>query len=90
MLGGLEYGLQDRPHPPKPRKLDGKQEAFLVATGCSTVPEGRTRWTMQLLANQLISLGVVDSMMRIIRHQCRISFNPLFIESYCFTILLFS
>ncbi len=61
VLGGLEYTLQDRPHPPKPRKLDGKQEAFLVATACSTAPEGRTRWTMQLLADQLISLGVVDS-----------------------------
>ena len=61
VLGGLEYALQDRPHPPKPRKLDGKQEAFLVATACSTAPEGRSRWTMQLLADQLISLGIVDS-----------------------------
>lgn len=43
MIGGLEYALQDRPHPPKPRKLDGKQEAFLVATACSDAPEGRTR-----------------------------------------------
>ncbi|MBN3870367.1 MAG: helix-turn-helix domain-containing protein [Nostoc sp. JL33] len=38
MVGGLEYALEDRPHPPKPRKLDGKQEAFLVATACSTAP----------------------------------------------------
>lgn len=61
VVGGLEYALEDRPHPPKPRKLDGKQEAFLVATACSTAPEGRTRWTMQLLAEQLVSLGIVDS-----------------------------
>ncbi|WP_375340473.1 helix-turn-helix domain-containing protein [Plectonema radiosum] len=32
----------DRPHPPKPRKLDGYLEAFLVATACSTAPEGPT------------------------------------------------
>jgi transposase len=61
VVGGLEYALEDRPHPEKPRKLDGKQEAFLVATACSTAPEGRTRWTMQLLAEQLINLGIVDS-----------------------------
>jgi hypothetical protein len=61
VVGGLEYALEDRPHPPKPCKLDGKQEAFLVATACSTAPEGRTRWTMQLLAEQLVNLGIVDS-----------------------------
>lgn len=61
VVGGLQYVLQDRPHPPKPRKLDGKQEAFLVATACSTAPEGRTHWTMQLLADQLVNLGIVDS-----------------------------
>ena len=36
VVGWLEYAIEDRPHPPKPRKLDGKQEAFLVATACST------------------------------------------------------
>jgi transposase len=61
VVGGLEYAIEDRPHPPKPRLLDGKQEAFLIATACSTAPEGRTRWTMQLLADQLINLGIVDS-----------------------------
>jgi len=61
VIGRLEYALQDRPHPRKPRKLDGKQEAFLVATACSDAPEGRTRWTMQLLADQLVNLGIVDS-----------------------------
>jgi DNA-binding CsgD family transcriptional regulator len=39
--GGLEYALNDRPYPPKPRKLNGKEEAFLIATACSTPPEGR-------------------------------------------------
>ncbi|MDJ0733447.1 MAG: helix-turn-helix domain-containing protein [Nostocaceae cyanobacterium] len=42
MVGGLEYAIVDRPHPPKPPKLDGKQEAFLIATAYSSAPEGPT------------------------------------------------
>ena len=61
VIGGLEFALNDRPHPAKPRKLDGKDEAFLMATACSTPPEGRKGWTMQLLADRLVSLGFVDS-----------------------------
>ncbi|MGI2908498.1 helix-turn-helix domain-containing protein [Tolypothrix sp. VBCCA 56010] len=59
---GTTFVLSDRPHPPKPRKLDGKQEAFLIATACSAAPEGRTRWTLKLLAQRIVSLGLVDSM----------------------------
>jgi hypothetical protein len=43
------------------RTLDGEQEARLVALACSTPPEGRTRWTLRLLADRLVTLGVVDS-----------------------------
>ncbi|MBW4608042.1 MAG: helix-turn-helix domain-containing protein [Hassallia sp. WJT32-NPBG1] len=59
--GGIELAVQDRPHPPKQRKLDGHQEAFLIATACSKAPEGRNRWTMQLLAERIVSLNIVDS-----------------------------
>ena len=41
--GGLERALNDWPRPGKQRKLDGKQEARLVAVACSTAPEGHTR-----------------------------------------------
>ncbi len=58
---GLEAALQERPRPGGHRKLDGKQEAFLIALACSTPPEGRTRWTMQLLAGKMVELRVVDS-----------------------------
>jgi transposase len=44
---GLEAALAERPRPGGQRKLDGKQEAFLIALACSTPPEGRTCWTMQ-------------------------------------------
>jgi len=59
---GLEAALAEKPRPGAKRKLDGKQEAFLVALTCSTPPEGRRHWTMQLLANRLVELGVVESL----------------------------
>jgi transposase len=58
---GLEAALQERPRPGGQRKLDGKQEAFLIALACSTPPEGRTSWTMQLLANKLVELRLIDA-----------------------------
>ncbi|MBU4398465.1 MAG: IS630 family transposase [Planctomycetes bacterium] len=42
-------------------KLDGEKEARLVALACSGPPEGRARWTLQLLADKLVELDVVDS-----------------------------
>lgn len=57
----LEEALKDRPHPPKPRKLDAKAEALLIATACSQPTDGRAQWTMQLLGNRLVKLQVVES-----------------------------
>ncbi len=54
-------GRKKREHPPVPPKLDGRGEARLIALACSEAPEGRTKWTMQLLADELVVLGVVDS-----------------------------
>lgn len=56
---GLEAALRDRPRPGAQRKLDGKQEALLIALACSVPPDGQRRWTMQLLANKLVELRVV-------------------------------
>jgi len=50
-----------RESPPNPRKLDGAQEARLVKLACSQPPEGRAGWTMQLLAERLVQLEVVDT-----------------------------
>jgi transposase len=58
---GLEAALQDRPRPGAQRRLDGTQEAFLIALTCSPPPAGRTCWTMQLLANKLVELRVVEA-----------------------------
>jgi len=43
------------------RKLDGAGEAHLIAIACSKAPEGRARWTMQLLADKMIELKIVDT-----------------------------
>ena len=62
--GGLERALNDLPRPGQRRKLDGKQEAHLVAVACSAPPEGHTRWTLRLLAGQAVKLELTDSISR--------------------------
>lgn len=47
--------------PPTPPILDGEKEAVLTKLACSTAPEGRSRWTLQLLADKLVELKVVES-----------------------------
>src|SRR5216683_430803 len=46
VLGNLELALREEPRPGAERKLSGKEEALLVATACSSPPEGRARWTL--------------------------------------------
>lgn len=58
---GLEAALNESPRTGKARKLNGKQEAFLVALACTKPPEGRSCWTMQMLADQLMTLEIVDT-----------------------------
>ena len=61
---GLEAALGRKPQdrPSRPRKLDGRAEARLIALACSAPPQGRKEWTMQLLADQLVELEVVDTL----------------------------
>lgn len=59
--GGVEAALSERPRPGGKAKLDGKAEATLVAWTCSTPPDDRARWTMQLLADKLVELKLVES-----------------------------
>lgn len=59
---GLEAALERKPRSgPSPRKLDGAQEARLIALACGPAPEGRARWTLRLLADKLVELEIVDS-----------------------------
>jgi transposase len=59
---GLEAALVPQPATaPHATKLDGRGEARLVAEACSAPPAGRSRWTLQLLADRLVELSVVPS-----------------------------
>jgi transposase len=62
----VEEGLESALNRKKPtgrqfRKLDGAQEARLIAVACSAPPEGRVCWTLNLLANKLVELNIVDA-----------------------------
>ena len=61
----MQVALHRKPHnrPPQ-RKLDGTQEAQLVALTCSAPPDGQERWTLALLADKLVELKVVDKIAR--------------------------
>ena len=62
VLEGLESALNPKVQARRrPKKLDGKAEAFLVATACSAAPEGRSDWTLRLLADRLVKCEIVDS-----------------------------
>src|ERR1700756_4384804 len=56
VLGNLEAALSEEPRPGTARKLSSKEEALLVATACSQPPAGRARWTLELLAGEMVKL----------------------------------
>ncbi len=57
---GLDGALYDRPRPGAEPKLDARGEAFLVALACSKPPQDREHWTMQMLADRLVAVGLVE------------------------------
>ena len=60
----LEAALSEEPRPGAERKLSGKEEALLVATACSNPPEGRARWTLELLAGAMVKLTEHEDLSR--------------------------
>jgi len=60
--GNLARALNEDPRPGRQPKLNDKQEAFLVATACSDPPEGRQKWTMQLLADRMVQCQQVATL----------------------------
>jgi transposase len=59
---GLEAALAEKPRSGVPAKLDGKQEALIVALACSDAPEGHAQWSARLLANRAVELEIVQSL----------------------------
>jgi len=62
--GNLELALAEEPRPGAARKLTGQEQALLVATACSDPPEGRARWTLELLSEALVKLTEHNSLSR--------------------------
>ena len=58
---GLDAAINDKPRPGRERKLDGKQEAHLVAIACSSPPEGHVNWTLHLLADKVVEMELAGS-----------------------------
>ena len=57
---GLE-ALNERPRSGRPREIEGKQEAHIIAMACSDAPEGHARWTLRLLADKAVELEILES-----------------------------
>jgi transposase len=62
--GNLERALSEEPRPGAARKLSGPEEALLVATACAKPPAGRARWTLELLAGEIVRLTHHESLSR--------------------------
>jgi len=62
--GNLEFALSEEARPGAARKLSGKETALLVATACSNPPQGRTRWTLDLLAGAVVRLTKHEGLSR--------------------------
>ena len=59
---GLDCALHERPRRGANPKLNGKEEAHLIAVACSAAPQGRARWSLRLLADKAVELGLCDSL----------------------------
>lgn len=82
---GLQGALYERSRPGAAPKIDGITEAQFVMLACSMPPEGRKRWTVRLLADQLIELGHFDSIgrMTVQRALKQNQINPWRVKSWC-------
>jgi transposase len=58
---GLHRALYDKVRPGRPPRITGEVEAKLAMLACSTPPEGRGRWTLQLLADKMVELEYIDA-----------------------------
>jgi hypothetical protein len=58
---GLTAALHDKPRSGKPPSIDGVARAKITALACSAAPEGHARWTLRLLADRAVELGIVSA-----------------------------
>jgi len=53
----LDYALREKPRSGAPAKIDGKMQAKITMLACSEPPDGRSKWTLKLLADRLVEIG---------------------------------
>jgi putative transposase len=58
---GLDSALPDKPRSGKPARIDGVARAKITALACSKAPEGHARWSLRLLADRAVELGIVEA-----------------------------
>jgi hypothetical protein len=64
VLEGFDAALHRKRPAPRHRKLDGQQEAHLIALACSAPPRGHERWSVRLLTKRFVELAHIDSVGR--------------------------
>lgn len=57
---GLEAAINEQPRSGAPKKFTGRQKAKITVIACSEPPEGRSRWTLRLIADKVVELGISD------------------------------
>ncbi len=58
---GLESAINEKPRPGAPNKFTGRDKAKVTAIACSNPPDGRSRWTLRLIADTMVELAIVDN-----------------------------
>lgn len=58
---GLEAAINEQPRPGAPNKFTEREKAKITAIACSKPPEGHSRWTLRLIADKMVELGIVDN-----------------------------
>jgi hypothetical protein len=66
---GLSAALYERPRPGAAPRLTGEIEAQITMLACSTPPDGHTRWTVRLLTDKIIELGLIDKISHVAVHE---------------------
>jgi hypothetical protein len=66
---GLQAALSEKPRPGGKPKIDGEIEARLIALACSAPPSGKGHWTVRLLADKAIELGLIESISHVAVYQ---------------------
>ena len=64
LSSGLAVALSEKPRPGQPRKIGQREEAYITGIACSEAPQGRKRWTIELIRDKVVELGYIETVSR--------------------------